>query len=92
MKDARGHGSNARGALRALVRGGNPASPTTRNAESLLRSKFGYTENDLADLRGTPQAAHPKSAPVPTHDSMIKAHLDGLAARAAAQRSRAIPR
>jgi hypothetical protein len=79
MKDALGHGSDSQGGslsvpdqhqlriardtvrnpLKGLFLGG----PNAKEAEAILRGKFGHTDAQIAALTG----GHPKSKPVPTH-------------------------
>lgn len=94
-KDAKGHGSEGRGGnhntadvhqhLIARDTVMNPAKgmflggPTAQQAETTLRGKFGYTDKDIAGLKGdggnkaaaaTLAGGHPKSAPVAAHPAM----------------------
>lgn len=80
MKDAKGHGSNARGNMSVFDKHEhriardtlrmNPAmagvmgGPTPEQATRTLREKFGYSDADIARELA---GGHPKAAPAPVH-------------------------
>src|SRR5665811_1375456 len=92
-KDAKGHGSEARSGhehtiavdtVKNPMKGVFLGGPTAGQAESKLRSRFGYSDNEISNLKGSSGgqpvasdahaaatlASGPKSAPVSTHPAM----------------------